>query len=63
MLDPYKQLQINGKLNTLQVVQMLRDMDKRITELEKGTNEEPERQTTSTRRTASKDSGKTVPST
>ena len=63
MLDPYRQLMINGQLNQLQAVQMLQSLDKRITELEKGTNEKPERQTTSTRRTPSKDSGKTVPST
>jgi len=63
MLDPYRQLMINGQLNQLQAVQMLQSLDKRITELEKGTNEKPERQTTSTRRTSSKDSGKTVPST
>ena len=35
MLDPYRQLMINGQLNSLQSVQMLQSLDKRITELEK----------------------------
>ncbi len=62
MLDPYKQLQINGKLNTLQVVQMLRDMDKRIKTLEDGVNEK-ETKVSSNRRATRKDAGESLSST
>ncbi len=62
MLDPYKQLQINGKLNTLQVVQMLRDMDKRIKTLEDRVNEK-ETKVSSNRRATRKDAGESLSST
>ncbi len=61
MLDPYKQLQINGKLNTLQVVQMLRDMDKRIKTLEDRDNEK-ETKVSSNRRATRKDAGESLSS-
>lgn len=62
MLDPYKQLQINGQLNTLQVVQMLRDMDKRIKTLEDRVNEK-ETKVSSNRRATRKDAGESLSST
>ena len=62
MLDPYKQLQINGQLNTLQVVQMLRDIDKRIKALEDKVNEK-ETKVSSNRRATRKDAGESLSST
>jgi len=53
MLGPYKQLQINGQLNALQVIQMLQDMSARIKTLEDGVNEK-ETKVSSNRRSTRK---------
>ena len=62
MLDPYRQLQVNGQLNTLQVVQMLQDMNKRIKTLEDKVNEK-ETKVSSNRRATRKDAGESLSST
>ena len=51
--DPYRQLQINGKLNNHQMITMLINLNQRIEELEKHAEE---RKVSSPRRTSNKDS-------
>ena len=62
MLDPYKQLTISGKLNEIQAVQMMIDLDRRITELE-GKLNEAETKVSSNRRATRKDAGESLSST